>query len=47
VLAGESVKKCPFLTDVTNAGNALVKEASKEVQDDIIELSPVDKSRFI
>lgn len=32
----EAVKKCPFLAEMT----PLVKEASKEMQDDIIELTP-------
>nr|QVD39566.1 5-aminolevulinate synthase, erythroid-specific, mitochondrial [Schistocerca gregaria] len=34
--AADAVKKCPFLAEVT----PLVKEASKEMQDDVIELSP-------
>ncbi|XP_059468782.1 5-aminolevulinate synthase, erythroid-specific, mitochondrial isoform X2 [Neocloeon triangulifer] len=33
--AGEALKKCPFMSDVS-----LVKEASKEMQEDIIEHSP-------
>jgi hypothetical protein len=36
----EAVKKCPFLAEVT----PLVKEASKEMQDDIIELTPSSES---
>lgn len=38
--AMEAVKKCPFLAEVT----PLVKEASKEMQDDIIDLTPSSES---
>ncbi|XP_021939415.1 5-aminolevulinate synthase, erythroid-specific, mitochondrial isoform X4 [Zootermopsis nevadensis] len=38
--AVEAVKKCPFLAEVT----PLVKEASKEMQDDIIDLTPSSES---
>jgi hypothetical protein len=36
----EAVKKCPFLAEVT----PLVKEASKEMQDDVIDLTPTSES---
>jgi hypothetical protein len=36
----ETVKKCPFLAEVT----PLVKEASKEMQDDVIDLTPTSES---
>ncbi|KAF4522140.1 hypothetical protein B566_EDAN012602 [Ephemera danica] len=36
---GEAVKKCPFLTKDSNFA-PVVKEASKEMQDDVIELTP-------
>lgn len=38
--AMEAVKKCPFLAEVT----PLVKEASKEMQDDVIDLTPTSES---
>jgi len=37
----EAVKKCPFLAEVT----PLVKEASKEMQDDVIDLTPASESK--
>lgn len=40
-LAMEAVKKCPFLAEVT----PLVKEASKEMQDDVIDLTPTSESK--
>ena len=43
LVAIEAVKKCPFLAEVT----PLVKEASKEMQDDIIDLTPSENGNCL